>query len=70
VCYAAASIFMTFSLLHLLYCSQAKYFLYKWVTERLGRSSVSEISGFPSYDMQMIANYFYRVMMSLLVCVV
>ena len=54
----------------LLYCSQAKYFLYKWVTETLVRKSVSEISDFPNYGMQMIANYFYRVMMSLLVCVV
>lgn len=53
----------------LLYCSQAKYFLYdKWVTETLVRKSVPEID-FPSYGMQMIANY-YRVMMSLSVCVV
>lgn len=55
----------------LLYCGQAKYFLYdKWVTETLVRKSVPEIIDFPSYGMQMIANYFYRVMKSLSVYVV
>lgn len=55
----------------LLYCSQAKYFHYsKWATETLVRNSVSEIGDFPSYVNQMIANYFYRVMMPLSMCVV
>lgn len=43
----------------LCYCSQAKYFLYdKKFTETLVGKLVSENSDFPSYSMQMTANYF------------
>lgn len=70
MCYAAASTFTTFSLRHYFTVVKLNISFDKWVTETLVRKSVSEISDFPSYGMQMVANYFYRVMMSLSVCAV
>lgn len=53
----------------LLYCSQS--FRYdKGVSETLVRNQVSGIGDSPSYVNWMLANYFYRVIMSLSVCTV
>lgn len=53
----------------LFYCSQSFHYA-KSVTETLVRNSVSEMDDFSSYVNQILANYFYKVMMSLSMCVV
>lgn len=55
----------------LFYCSHAKYCLYdSRVFETLVRKSLSEIRDFPDYALQMMDNYFYKMLMSLSVCAV
>lgn len=55
----------------LFYCSHAKYCLYdSRVFETLVRKSLSEIRDFPDYALQMMDNYFYKMLMFLIVCAV
>lgn len=70
-CYASVTIFVTFSLPCCFTVVTLSIAFYdSRVFETLVRKSLSEIRDFPDYALQMMDNYFYKMLMFLIVCAV